>query len=275
MANTIRKAFTLVELLVVVSIIALLISILLPALNTAREVTEKTICATNLRSITAAVLQYAADHDGILMPAVIEPGAGGDFDATGDIYSNILVREEYVTAPNANNGLDEGTQGSLFRCPEGLVGENVRYLPAEGPHTTPDHFSFTYLPGEADESGATLIGEVAVPTWYMLAAGNHPNWSFRHVSRADRWDSLHNISAVRAPGRQVVVSETPSLNATPPGWRPGRMAGRHAPFVNDGRDADANFGFFDGHVDSFTTRDWYEGMEVHNPEYMWPAHGDW
>jgi prepilin-type N-terminal cleavage/methylation domain-containing protein len=61
MKRTSRAGFTLVELLVVIGIIALLISILLPSLNRARETANKVKCGNNLKQVFNAMLLYAND----------------------------------------------------------------------------------------------------------------------------------------------------------------------------------------------------------------------
>ncbi len=61
-----RTAFTVVELLVVISIIILLIALLLPAIGNAREVGRRAVCASNQRQIATGSTSYANDHNGVL-----------------------------------------------------------------------------------------------------------------------------------------------------------------------------------------------------------------
>jgi len=77
-----NRAFTLVELLVVIAIIALLIAILLPALNRAREAANTIKCAAQEKQIMIAFTVYTQDHRGVLP---LPPLVGEFFDPNGSL----------------------------------------------------------------------------------------------------------------------------------------------------------------------------------------------
>jgi len=74
-----RKGFTLVELLVVIGIIAVLMGVLLPALNAVKRTAQRVVCGTNLSGLGRAILLYANDHGGEY-PRAGGPGSVWDDD---------------------------------------------------------------------------------------------------------------------------------------------------------------------------------------------------
>ena len=115
--------FTLVELLVVISIIALLMSILMPSLGRAREQARRIVCQNNLKTITLGDQMYAQDSDDWHVPAYYWD-RGGDPEAEQRLWFQNPLFSKIVNLKGRFNKEDQGayeakamTLPKDFKCP--------------------------------------------------------------------------------------------------------------------------------------------------------------
>ena len=117
-----KSCFTLIELLVVVAIIAVLVAILLPALNTAREQSRRALCGSNLHQIVIAAITYSIDHNDYTPPA------GNGKPLWSILFAQMIkaeVAEEFkkyganpwpINAPEQGHSASSNIKG-VWQCP--------------------------------------------------------------------------------------------------------------------------------------------------------------
>jgi len=220
-----HRAFTLIELLVVIAIIAILAAILFPVFAQARDAARRSSCASNLKQVHLAVIQYAQDYDECMPFAVdthlCDPTTGSmpalqpyikntqifrcpsDF---GDVNSSIPFYQRY--------GRSYKMEGRIFSNPldEKLLIPIVRTLPAleagidekkilEG--KPQEHTSYsTQLQLARDEMSVWDAGQVkkkegwVVKAWHM---GGTPavylDGHVRAIKSKAEWDWSHGKEA--------------------------------------------------------------------------------
>jgi prepilin-type N-terminal cleavage/methylation domain-containing protein/prepilin-type processing-associated H-X9-DG protein len=106
-----RRAFTLIELLVVIAVIAVLMAILMPALNRAREQGKRAVCLSTLKQLQLSWILYADDNDGKL----VNGSAGGYNDADRHPNEHPWVGKVWADDYQSGNQLPEIQQEEAIR----------------------------------------------------------------------------------------------------------------------------------------------------------------
>jgi prepilin-type N-terminal cleavage/methylation domain-containing protein/prepilin-type processing-associated H-X9-DG protein len=211
------SAFTLIELLVVVAIIAILASLLLPALEKSKEQSKIAKCASNLRQLAIALNMYVDDAGGVIPSATprCPDGAAPSYCPGG---------------PNSYVATWLGTLYELHYCPN----KEVMNCPSDPVRLAGSyHWPYTF---EVTGYGYNGIGLVTY--WYRPESG-HPNLQTPYVRMAE----------VRNPAQTYWAADNADLPAT--GGYPGNY---FYPDVPTWRHRNGlNILWVDGHVSWHTT----------------------
>jgi prepilin-type N-terminal cleavage/methylation domain-containing protein/prepilin-type processing-associated H-X9-DG protein len=137
----VKPAFTLVELLVVISIIALLLAILMPSLNKARQAAFGIKCGANMRNVGAATLSYTTDYE-YYPCSYFYPDQNGSFNSLFQITPTYgYAHWSYFVADGGR------CKDDAFKCPA---------MPRGGaPRTNPGPKSGDWESGQVDDAGGT------------------------------------------------------------------------------------------------------------------------
>jgi prepilin-type N-terminal cleavage/methylation domain-containing protein/prepilin-type processing-associated H-X9-DG protein len=243
--------FTLVELLVVIGIIALLISILLPALGKAKEQGNTIKCLSNMRQLGLAASAYTVNNKGCLLPSDVQDAkfpVSLSYQDVSESWPTILVADKYVTYPqDVTSTTQPPGIDTVFRCPSGVLETSAStYLSGTVPASRQDAQGAM----GAVNTSMRLVPNMNVFTWYGINATNASGvplpYSRCMIDTAGKATGLRKQTEIRHPTDYVFLFDGifgfnyVSTNAN-------RINARH------GNRKYTNCLFVDGHAESVKT----------------------
>ncbi len=250
-----KKGFTLIELLVVIAIIALLMGILLPALQRVRKQVKKVVCGNQVRQQIMALLMYAQQNDG-KMPLVTFGGGQWLWDLSYFATDAII---------------ENGGERKTFRCPANRVDTNAdnywRYTEYNGsPLTGPEPTSVADRQDHYRVVGYSYLMETKSSRGVIFAAGE-PG---RQVPDPRR-RFIKTTTQVGHHGEMEFVLDT-VINYGSDDWDSPNIYANWAQgtsHMDKGKPEGGNIGFLDGHTSWRHFKDMYERYTQQGVFFWW------
>ena len=244
-----ERAFTLIELLVVIAIIGILAGLLFPAITAAVENAQSLECRNNLKQIAQAVLRYASENGGVIVPAWDEEA--------GLYWANILVMRGYVKATNlvANEDPLEKHNRSILLCPSTLSVENTIYTIPDSPFA--DEAQGWYMLGNATHQVACsyywngCTNRSLGSYWSQFPSLRIPRKDMNGNLETNKRQYLHYLTEIQQQTTFVMAMDGTAVNAQKlePSNTRGRIAARHR--GKYGKRSRTNIVFYDGHAEEY------------------------
>ncbi len=203
--KSVKRGFTLVELLVVIGIIALLISMLLPALNRAREQANLVACSANLRGIGQTIQEYSAENRGFL-PYGYASMKGGGANLNGDTdYLNVCSCWQWPdTLSRLTNNKAPGDGGTPTYGGYPATNEGNLAVDFLGIFHDYDTSGWGYLPRASDyQANPVVLIDVNMPDPRAQAAGQYKDTSGTNIGGG--FMSIRQLGSIRRPTETMMI----------------------------------------------------------------------
>ena len=214
-----KKAFTLVELLVVVSIIALLIAMLAPSLKSAKDLVRAAYCKSTINSLNKSVFVYAENNRGFMMVFMHEtyPATGGYARAPDKPWHSYECFGSTPGTVDPNTGVIADARcfglvyamkllypAEMFYCPDSNptdLRQNLDNYPkpwgtAPGPGSSSIRNSYMWNPWISPNPTTGYTSKWIYDDLLMLS--RHPNERFLTSDLLDDWQSVRHTTTVSA-----------------------------------------------------------------------------
>lgn len=214
--------FTLIELLIVIGIIAILASMLLPALSMARECARQISCGNNMKQVHLAFTYYLGDNQGYLPPAITANSG------VNTLWGQTLANSNYVKS----DAIGYNPKSKTLLCPTSQVKDNGKAIYILGHYGMNALLTYT-------------LGQTGAESWYSTIAIQNPSTKILLLDSGNAYIHYGNITG---PSQKVwyVPGSRNNLGIS---WNQGTYQNQQEDACSGRHNKSVNVIYFDSHLE--------------------------